>query len=161
MSNSSWWSHFRIGPSSLPVSLPPDLPRPPRLRWMNFNVCPHCQAHGRPSMLERLNEWGPMISRSDGINFHLVLGDRPIEYPSERDSGRSEMKSAGFWYIHEGNGGSTETVTVILRHPPIGGVPLLHYLEMVADRLYEKLSTSSQLSCLYKFDGQRLHQVTH
>lgn len=110
-------------------------------------------------MLERLNEWGPMISRSDGVNFHLVLGDRPIEYPAERAAGKSEVKSVGFWYVHEGNGGSTETVVVILRRPPSGGVPLLHHLEMVADKLYEKLRKASRLSCLYEFDGQNLQQV--
>ena len=66
----------------------------------------------------RLNEWGPMISRSDGFDFHLVLGDRPIGYPAERAAGKSEMMSAGFWYQHEANGGSTETVVVIVRNPP-------------------------------------------
>jgi hypothetical protein len=159
MLNSSWWSHFRIGPSRLPVSLPPDLPRSPRLRWMNFNVCPHCLAHKRPCMLERLNEWGPMISRSDGLNFHLVLGDRPIEYPSERAAGKSELKSVGFWYVHEANGDSTETVVIILRRPPRDGVCLLHHLELVADKLYEKLRKSSRLPCLYEFDGHNLHHI--
>jgi hypothetical protein len=161
MFNSSWWPHFRIGPSSLRVSLPPDLSRPPRLRWMDFSRCPHCQAHGRPCILERLNEWGPMISRSDGVNFHLVLGDRPIEYPSERAAGKSEMKSVGFWYVHEANGDATETVVVILRRPPRGGVALMHHLGTVADKLYEKLQKSSRLPCLYEFDRQRLHQVFH
>jgi hypothetical protein len=112
-------------------------------------------------MLERQNEWGPMISRSDGINFHLVLGDRPIEYPSERIAGMSEMKSAGFWYVHEGNGDSTETVVVILRRPPKGGVELIRYLEMVADKLYEKLQKASRLPCLYEFNGQQLNQVAY
>ncbi len=48
-----------------------DHARQPRLRWMNFNICPHCLANGLPGTLERLNERGPIISRSDGINFHL------------------------------------------------------------------------------------------
>jgi hypothetical protein len=161
MLNSSWWFQFRIGPSSLPVSLPPDNASPPRLRSMNFSTCPHCRAYGRPFMLERLNEWVPMISRSDGVNFHRVLGDRPIEYPSERAAGKSEMKSVGFWYVHERNSDSTETVVVILRRPPRGGFALMRHLEMVADQLYEKLRKASCLPCLYEFDGQRLHQVFH
>jgi len=135
--------------------------RAPRLRWMNFNICPHCRANGRSGALERLNEWGPIISRSDGLNCHLVLGDRPIEYPAERASGKTEMMSAGFWYVHEANGGSTETVVVILRRPPIGGVSLLRDLEMVADKLYEKLRKSSRLPCVYEFDRKHLHQVAH
>jgi hypothetical protein len=122
----------------------------------NFNVCPHCRENGRSQELERLNEWGPMISRSDGMTFHLVLGDKPIEYPAEKAAGKTEMVSAGFWYVHEANGGSTETVVVILRRPSVTDVSLLRYLETVADELYEKLRMSSHLSCLYEFDGQRL-----
>jgi hypothetical protein len=110
-------------------------------------------------MLERVTEWGPMISRSDGVNFHLVLGDRPVEYPAGQGAGKSDMVSAGFWYVHEANGGSTETVVVILRRPPFGGVSLLRHLETVADKLYEKLHKSSRLSCLYEFDGQWLHHA--
>jgi hypothetical protein len=93
--------------------------------------------------------------------FHLVLGDRPIQYPAERAAGKSEMLSPGFWYAHEGNGGSTETVVVILRKPPARGVALLRHLETVADKLYEKLSKLSRLPCLYQFDGQYLYQVFH
>ena len=104
---------------------------------------------------------GPTISRSDGLNFHLVLGDWPIEYPAERASGKAEMMSAGFWYLHEANGGSAETVVVILRRRPIGGVSLLRHLEMAADKLYAKLGESSRLSCVYEFDGYRLHRVAH
>src|SRR5260370_42246642 len=138
------------GDPSLSTSGLLERPRPPRLRWMNFNICPHCRANGRPGALERLNEWGPIISRSDGLNFHLVLGDRPIEYPAERASCKTEMMSAGFWYVHEANGGSTRTVVVILRRPPIGGVSLLRHLEMVADKLYDKLRKTSRLPCVYE-----------
>lgn len=132
----------------------------PGLLWMNFNICPHCLANGRRCVLERLYEWGPIISRSDGANFHLVLGDRPIEYPAERASGKTEMMSAGFWYVHEANGGSTETVVVILRKPPRGGVALLRHLETVADKLFEKLQGSPRLPCVYEFDGQQLHKIS-
>src|ERR1700675_592094 len=132
----------------------------PRPRWMNFNICPHCLAHGRLGHLERLDEWGPMIFRSDGRLFHLVLGDKPIEYPQEKGAGRSDMKSVGFWYLHEGNG-STETVVVILRRPPRAGDLLLRHLELLADKLFEKLRKSSRLPCLYEFDGQDLRQVVY
>ncbi len=159
MFNFSWWPHADAGPTHSDC-VSGDL-LPSRLRWRNFNACPHCKENGRPYMLERLNERGPVISRSDGLSFHLILGDRPIEFPQERSAGRSDMKSVGFWYLHEKNGDSTETVVVILRRPPRGGVPLLHHLETVADKLYEKLSKSSRLSCLYEFDGQHLHQVIH
>jgi len=128
---------------------------------MNFSICPQCRVNGRPGTLARLNQWGPMISRSDGVNFHIVLGDRPIEFPAERAAGKTEMMSAGYWYLHEANGGSLETVVVIRRRPPNGGVGLLLHLETVADKLYEKLKKSSRLPCLYEFDGRQLHQVVH
>jgi hypothetical protein len=151
----SWRTH--TGTSRSPsTSVLADHARPPRLRWMNFSICPHCLANGRPGTLERLNEWGPIISRSDGVNFHLVLGGRPVAYPEERAAGKTEMISAGFWYLHEANGGSTETAVVILRRPPTGGVSLLRHLEMVADKLFDKLCKSGHLSCLYDFDGERL-----
>ncbi len=136
-------------------------PRRPRLRWVNLTMCPHCVANGRPCMLERRSEWGPMISRSDGLNFHLVLCERPIEYPSEPTTGKSEMMmSAGFWYVHEGNDGSTETVVVLLRRPP-RGVAWLRHLETVADKLYEKLCKLGRLPSLYEFDGRHLRQISH
>ena len=138
-----------------------DADRQPRVRWRDFSLCPHCRANGRPSLLVRLQEWGPMISRSDGFDFHLVLGDRPIEYPAERAAGKSEMMSAGFWYQHEANGGSTETVAVILRKPPRDGASLLRHLESVADRLYRELCKSGRLACLYEFDGHQLREFHH
>jgi len=132
----------------------------PRLRWMNFNTCPHCLANGRPSIIERLKDWGLIISRSDGVNFHLVLGDRPIEYPVQRPAHKTEMVSAGFWYVHEANGGLTESVVVILRRPRRRGIFLLCDLERIADKLADKLRTSSCLPCVFEFDGRQLHEIS-
>jgi hypothetical protein len=135
--------------------------RQPKLRWENFNICPHCLANGRLVLAEGPNEWGPIVSRSDGVNFHLVLGDRPISYPAKSPIVCRQMMSVGFWYVHEANGASTEAVVVILRRPPRGGTPLLHHLEAVADKLFEKLKKSSRLPCIYEFDGRQLHQIVH
>jgi hypothetical protein len=143
-------SHLTSGPTAYPAQ--------PLLRWMDFSMCPHCKANNRPWFLERLNENGPMISRSDGINFHLVLGDRPIEYPAEKRSGKSNKVSAGFWYLHEINGG-TETVVVLLRKPSLGEGSLYLRLRVVADRLFDKLLVSPLLEQVYEFDGQRLHRI--
>jgi len=135
--------------------------QPSKLRWRDFNICPHCLANGRSCPLERLNEWGPIISRSDGRNFHLVMGDRPIVYTQERASSKGEQRSAGFWYVHEANGGSTETVVVILRKPHGGRSSLLGYFEKAAGKLFAKLCKSSRLCCLYEFDGQHLYRVVY
>jgi len=135
--------------------------RQPGLCLRNFNICPHCLAHGRLVLVEGPNEWGPIVSRSDGINFHLALGDRPIAYPAKQAAAKTELMSAGFWYVHEANGASNEVVVVILRRPPRDGASLLRHVETVADRLYEKLCTSSRLACLYQFDRDCLREVHH
>jgi hypothetical protein len=136
--------------------------RPTRGLFRNFQSCPHCERMGRYPIIERLNEAGPVVSRSDGKTFHLVLGDRPISFPAEKSSGRTEMKSAGFWYITERNGSTnafTQTVVVILRKAPQNGVSLFRHLEMVADALAEKLAKPEPLETLYEFEGNRLHRV--
>jgi len=148
MFNISGLPHFRTGPSR-PMSNLADRVRPQRLPWVNFNICPHCLAHGRPCLFESPKECGPIIARSDGVNFHLVLGDRPIEYPAQRLADKTEIVSAAFWYVHEGNGGSTETVVVILRRPHRGRAYSLRDLEKAADKLAEKLCKERQLSRLY------------
>lgn len=130
----------------------------------NFQICPHCERIGRPPLVERLNEAGPVISRSDGVSFHLVLGDRPISFPAEKSSGKSEMLTAGFWYMRErgdGNPQVTETVVVLLRRPPgRRGAALMHCLETVADRLTEKLTKPDGLATFYEFDGHRLARIS-
>jgi hypothetical protein len=138
--------------------------------FRNFGVCPHCQKKGAPFLLERLNNAGPMISRSDGDSFHLVLGDRPISFPAEKGSGKTSMMTAGFWYVSERRAGSqeseefagtkgfTETVVVILRKPPKGGPPLMRHLELLADTLAEKITRQGRLATFYEFDGKQLHR---
>ena len=140
--------------------------KPSRGLFRNFQLCPHCERTGRYPIIERLNEAGPVVSRSDGETFHLVLGDRPISFPAEKSSGRTEMMTAGFWYVKERNKesgempASTETVVVILRKPPAAGVPLMKHLERLADQLAEKLVKPEELATLYEFEGNRLQRVS-
>jgi hypothetical protein len=138
----------------------------PRRFLRNFQVCPHCERLGRQSIVERLDERGPVISRSDGESFHLVLGDRPISYPAEKSSGKTGMMTVGFWYVRERNRESgemtpcTETVVVILRKPPTSGVSLMRHLEKLADHLAERLIKPGDLATLYEFEGTRLQRVS-
>jgi hypothetical protein len=138
--------------------------------YRNFGVCPHCQRKGAPFLLDRLNDAGPMISRSDGESFHLVLGDKPISFPAEKSSGKTAMMSVGFWYVSEPKAGSlnsdkltgtmglTETVVVILRKPPKSGPPLMRHLELLADTLAEKIAQPERLATFYDFDGKQLRR---
>ncbi|HTQ61136.1 MAG TPA: hypothetical protein VMI32_12980 [Candidatus Solibacter sp.] len=128
----------------------------------NFEICQHCEKKGRSPVVERLNEAGPVISRSDGESFHLVLGDRPISFPAEKSSGKTGMMSAGFWYVKDRDDSAThtETVVVILRDPPERGVALMRHLESVADKLAEKLGKADALATLYEYDNHSLHRVS-
>ena len=42
----------------------------------------------------------PMITRSDGRNFHLLLADRSRPFPVERD-GPADSLSLCFWYVYK------------------------------------------------------------
>jgi hypothetical protein len=132
--------------------------------FRNFGVCPHCQKKGGLLVLERLNDEDPVISRSDGESFHIVLGDKPISFPAEESSGRTATMTAGFWYVSErraespGTGGFTETVVVMLRKPPKSGTPLMRHLELLADTLAEKINLEGRLSTYYEFDGRQLRR---
>ena len=82
--------------------------------YRNFNLCPHCIGQGRESLLCRICEGCPMISRSDGRTFHLLLTDHPWPYPAERNSQARELVSVCFWYSHVGNVSETLTGVVVL-----------------------------------------------
>jgi hypothetical protein len=130
-----------------------------RIPWINFNICPHCVTNRRRALIEWQSEWGPIISRSDALNFHLILNDRPFALPWKRAADRTGMIVVAFCYVHEANRGLTDNVTVILRKPPRGGVRLLQQLETVADKLADELWKSSSLRSLYEFDGRGVRQV--
>ena len=136
--------------------------------YRNFKLCPHCEKTGGPFLLGLRNESYPVISRSDGTSFHLILGDRPISYPDGRTSGRTAIKSVGFWYVREKEAGSrdsmwaraaTESVVVILRRPPRADAALADHIETLADLLAEKLSKLEELARLYEFNGHRVQPV--
>lgn len=145
--------------SLLSLREPTSSGQPLKLRWINFTVCPHCLTNNRPAVLERVNKESPIISRSDGLNFHLVLGSQPIGYPPRRPGGRGYC-SAGFWYVHEGPQVSSEIVVVLVRDRFLTERSLLQILNFAADELYEKLERTGILDGAYEFEGGRLHRVS-
>lgn len=158
-----------------PITLPP-IRKTGRL-YKNFQACPHCQHLGRRAEIDRLNESVPVICRSDGEKFHIILGDRPISYPS--DDGSVGRMTAGFWYVRErkrifsevgeflpvdgipptpasGTWACTEVTIVIFR--PVGeGLVLMRQLELISDKLAEILEKSEFLKGVYELVGNRLH----
>jgi hypothetical protein len=137
--------------------------KPAKELFRNFQSCPHCERKGCYPFIERINDVAPVISRSDGETFHLVLGDRPISYPAEKSSGKTEMVTAGFWYVKERDPEDkgevfAGTVVVVLRKHP-RGVEMLRQLETVADRLVEKIRKTPFVETFYEFDGDRLSKI--
>jgi hypothetical protein len=116
----------------------------------NFNLCPHCLQQGQPGPLLRLRESMPMISRSDGHSFHLVLADRPLPYPLERSAGPSKRLSLCFWYTPPKQPASNFSTIVILDGLR-GNHPLVYRrIETVADLLAEELAAREQLAEVYE-----------
>lgn len=134
---------------------------PPRAYYRNFNICPHCEWWGEDPTLSRMSESMPMISRSDGRNFHLLLADRPLAYPAERDTGSTEKLSVCFWYSHVG--GKTPIQSTIVLLPGLRGttLSLFRQIEFIADLLATELMCRQSLAGLYDLQGNSLHEISY
>jgi hypothetical protein len=106
--------------------------------YRNFNLCPHCILHGHQALLCRLCEGIPMISRSDGTTFHVLLADRPLPYPLERGKGAGDRISACFWYSHINHPATCATIVILpdsrTNHPAV-----FRMIEEAADLLADEL----------------------
>lgn len=127
----------------------------------NFNVCPHCIHRGEQGFLGRLCESMPMISRSDGNTFHLLLADRPLVYPQERKAVASDSVSVCFWYSHVATGSDTYTTVVILPETRLDQPVLFRVIESVADLLADRLLHANRLASFYQFSGDALQPLPH
>jgi len=123
----------------------------PALVYRNFNLCPHCRHNGHPALLSRLSEGLPMISRSDGESFHLLLADRPLPYPIECEAGPTNQVSACYWYSHVRSGRKTCSTIVVLPCPHSNRPSLFRLLETAADLLAEELYRRGDLVEFYEF----------
>jgi hypothetical protein len=134
---------------------------PRQTEFRNFNVCPHCEWNGEEALLARLSEGLPMISRSDGRNFHLLLADRPLPYPVERHKGRTLKASACFWYLY-GTGSSAAKSTVVLFECAFGGkANIYRQIESIADVLAEELVRRQSLAVFYNMQGERILELAY
>ncbi|HKM83621.1 MAG TPA: hypothetical protein VJY15_22000 [Candidatus Acidoferrum sp.] len=127
----------------------------------NFNLCPHCIHLGEPGLLSRLCESMPMISRSDGKTFHVVLADRPLAYPQERQSHAPGGVSVCFWYCHIATGSTTHALVVILPQARLDQPVLFRVIDSVADLLAAELLRTDHLASLYQFSGNALQPLPH
>jgi hypothetical protein len=127
----------------------------------NFNLCPHCLHQGEQGFLSRMCESMPMISRSDGDTFHLLLADRPLVYPQERKAVASVSVSVCFWYSHVATGPETYTIVVILPDTRLDQPVLFRFIDSVADLLADKLLHTNHLASFYRFSGDSLQPLPH
>jgi hypothetical protein len=92
-----------------------------------------------------------MISRSDGMSYHLYLADRLLPYPLEQGSGLARRISACFWYSHNTQGGETRSTIVILPDSRTHHPAVFRMIEATADLLAEELTRSHALADMYEF----------
>ena len=127
--------------------------------FRNFNVCPHCEWNGEEALLFRLSEGIPMISRSDGRNFHLLLADRPLPYPAERGGGPTV--SVCFWYQYGAERDATKSTVVLFEGvtSPKG----IHFrkIEFIADVLAEELLRRQSLAVFYNMKGNAILELAY
>jgi len=130
-----------------------------RVEYRNFNMCPHCECRGLEPTLTRMCESMPMISRSDGRNFHLLLADRPLPFPVEKD-GPSDRLSLCFWHAYNDAAFSECTVVLIPNMPP-RGIGLFRHIEFIADLLVVELLQRRSLAGLYGLQGHSLRELPY
>ena len=119
--------------------------------YRNFNLCPHCAFQGQQTLLHRLCEGVPMISRSDGQRFHLLLADRPLPYPLEKSAGPTQKVSICFWYNHIRQPNCTLSCIVILPATRTNHPSLYRKIERIADLLTEELTREGNLADVYEY----------
>lgn len=134
---------------------------PTQAAYRNFNLCPHCERLGKDPLLLRLSESMPMISRSDGKDFHLVLADRPLPYPAERNAGPTKQLSLCFWYSCAGDQTATRSSLVLMPSEEQEYAEYYRSIERVADLLTAKLVEESSLAVWYTFEGNSLREVSY
>jgi len=125
--------------------------------FKNFDTCPHCKAKGKPTKLRRLRVDTPVISRSDGSQFHLALFDGPNPFYPNSSSLRTGILMGDFRYVHDQRGGAVAPSTVIFTNRGTNEAATLRQLERAADQLARILVKHNFGLCRqYNFDGTKL-----
>jgi len=102
----------------------------------------------------------PMISRSDGRNFHLLLADRPLAYPMERGEDPRPLTSVCFWYVY-GEEGATKSTVVLFESCAGSREKIFRQIEFIADVLADELLRRRELGVFYHLQGNEILQLTY
>ena len=129
--------------------------------FRNFNVCPHCEWNGEEGLLLRLSEGIPMISRSDGRNFHLLLADRPLPYPAERSGSPTRTVSACFWYVYGADQNVTRSTVALFEGGYGPRASIFRQIEFIADLLSEELLRRKSLAIFYDVQGNEIRELAY
>jgi hypothetical protein len=134
---------------------------PSQTEFRNFNVCPHCERIDEEALLFRFSEGIPMISRSDGWNFHLLLADRPLPYPAELGAGPTETVSVCFWYAYGEKKAATKSAVVLLESCAHPKENLYRQIEFIADLLADELLRGRELASFYSLQGDSILELSY
>ena len=134
---------------------------PSQTEFRNFNVCPHCEWHGEEALLSRFSEGIPMISRSDGRNFHLLLADRPLPYPAERGVGPTRMVSVCFWYLYGPDRNATKSAVVLFEGAFDPKANIFRQIEFIAGVLADELLRRQSLAVFYNMQGNEILELAY
>jgi hypothetical protein len=129
--------------------------------FRNFNFCPHCEWNGEEALLFRLSEGIPMISRSDGRTFHLLLADRPLPYPAERGGGTSPTVSVCFWYLYGADRNEAKSTVVLFEGCSSPKANLFRRIEFIADVLADELLRQQSLAVFYNLEGNAILELAY
>jgi len=100
----------------------------------------------------------PMISRSDGRNFHLLLADGPLAYPMERGEDPRPLTSVCFWYVY-GEEGATKSTVVLFECLFGPKANIFRQIEFIADVLSDELLRRQSLAVFYNMQGNEILEL--
>jgi hypothetical protein len=129
--------------------------------FRNFNVCPHCEWIGEEALLSRFSEGIPMISRSDGRNFHLLLADRPLPYPAELGADPTQTVSVCFWYAYGEEKSATRSAVVLFEACACPKEKMYRQIEFIADLLADELLRRRELATFYNLQGNSVLELSY
>ena len=132
---------------------------PSLTEFRNFNICPHCEWNGEEALLSRFSEGIPMISRSDGRNFHLLLADRPLPYPIENSEGPTRMTSVCFWYLYGAEKSATKSAVVLFESLAGANERVFRQIEFIADLLSDELLRRRELAVFYNLQDNSILEL--
>ena len=141
--------------------MPNHVLEPSPTEFRNFNVCPHCEWIGEEPLLSRWSEGMPMISRSDGRNFHLLLADGPLPYPAELGAGPTQTVSVCFWYAYGEEKCATKNAVVLFESCAHPKENMYRQIEFIADVLADELLRRRELAVFYNLHGNSILELRY